>query len=84
MENQKSIQEWENIAKYKCKSSDNILARGKEIQTHKIKPKDSLHISCAIESGCDYFITTDGGLTNKKINGIRIINPIDFVREVEG
>jgi hypothetical protein len=39
MENQKSIQEWENIAKYKCGSSDSILNRGKEIQTHKIKPK---------------------------------------------
>ena len=49
-----------------------------------IKAKDALHLACAIESGCDYFITTDKGLTNKSVDNIIIINPIDFVREMEG
>jgi hypothetical protein len=80
LENKNSIQLWENIAKYKCKSSENILARGKQIEQNKIRPNDALHIACAIESQCEYFITTDEGLTNKKINGIKIINPIDFIR----
>jgi len=48
-----------------------------------IKPKDALHIACAIKSGCEYFITTDNRLTNKTIPNIKIINPIDFVRETE-
>ena len=48
-----------------------------------IKPKDALHLACAIESGCDYFITTDKGLINKAVPDIKIINPIDFVREME-
>jgi hypothetical protein len=82
-ENKNSIQLWENIAKYKCKSSETILKRGKEIEQHKIKPKDALHIACAIESQCEYFITTDGGLTNKEINEIKIVNPIDFIRTLE-
>ena len=82
-ENKKSIQQWEHIAHAICKSSDKILARGKEIEKRHIRPKDALHISCAIESYCDYFITTDAGLTNKSIDGIEIINPIDFVRIME-
>ncbi|GHT98108.1 hypothetical protein FACS1894142_3990 [Spirochaetia bacterium] len=48
------------------------------------EPTGSIHIFCAIESQCEYFITADGGLTNKKMDEIKIINPIDFVREMEG
>jgi len=44
---------------------------------------NALHIACAIERKCDYFITTDNGLTSKTIADIRIRNPIDFVREME-
>jgi hypothetical protein len=80
LENKNSIQLWENSAKYKGKSSETILARGKQIEQNKIRPNDALHISCAIESQCEYFITTDEGLTKKKIDGIKIVNPIDFIR----
>jgi predicted nucleic acid-binding protein len=83
IENKNSIQQWENIAKYKCRSSENILKYGKQIEQLKIRPYDALHISCAIESQCEYFITTDAGLTSKTIDGIKIINPIDFVIKME-
>ncbi|GHT98112.1 hypothetical protein FACS1894142_4000 [Spirochaetia bacterium] len=36
IENKNSIQQWENIAKYKCKSSENILDRGKNIERLRI------------------------------------------------
>ena len=48
-----------------------------------IRVNDALHIACAIDSQCEYFITTDVGLTNKEIEGIKIINPIDFARKME-
>jgi len=48
-----------------------------------IKNNDALHISCAIERNCEFFITTDHKLLNKSINAIEIINPIDFVRKME-
>jgi predicted nucleic acid-binding protein len=83
IENKKSIQKWENISKYKCKSSDNVLIIGSKIMEKGIQANDALHIACAIESQCEYFITTDAGLINKKIEGIKIINPIDFVRNME-
>lgn len=48
-----------------------------------IKPKDALHIACAKSMNCDYFITTDRGLTNKNVDDITIINPVDFVTIME-
>ena len=83
IENKNSIQLWENIAKHKCKSSENIFMQGKEIKQKGIRANDALHIACAIESQCEYFITTDMGLTNRDIEKIRIINPVDFVRKME-
>ena len=83
VENRNSIQSWEAMAKYKCKSSEDILLRGAEIEQEGIRASDALHIACAIESQCEYFITTDLGLINKKIKEIQIINPIDFVRMTE-
>jgi predicted nucleic acid-binding protein len=46
---------------------------------NKIKQKDSLHIACALEAKCKYFITTDKKILNKTVDNIIIINPIDFV-----
>jgi len=83
IENKKSIQLWEDIAKFKCKSSDNILKYGQKFVQKGIRTNDALHIACAVESKCEYFITTDTGLVNKKINEIQIINPIDFIRKME-
>ena len=46
---------------------------------------DCLHVACAIYSKCDYFITTDKGILkkSKKIKEIIIIDPINFIRELE-
>jgi predicted nucleic acid-binding protein len=76
-----AIQMWERRAASICKTNLNILQKGKAIEQSGIHPKDALHIACAIESGCDYFITTDGGLTKKTIPGIVIINPARFITE---
>jgi predicted nucleic acid-binding protein len=84
-EKKNAITAWAEIADSYCPSSDNVLSLGREIMNHNhgIRTKDALHIACAIKSGCEYFITTDNRLTNKAIDEIKIINPIDFVRETE-
>jgi predicted nucleic acid-binding protein len=78
-----SIQKWKQIAKQYCATHQSILDRGKEIEKLSIKSKDALNIACAVASNCDYFITTDKPLLHKNIDGIRIINPIEFVMEME-
>jgi predicted nucleic acid-binding protein len=40
-----------------------------------------MHISCAINTDCKYFITTDYKLINKEIKEIRVVNPINFIDE---
>lgn len=78
-----AIAPWKDIAQEYCPASDEILLLGREIMDQGIKAKDALHIACAVKSRCDYFITTDNKLINKNIENIKIINPIDFVRETE-
>ena len=57
--------------------------QGKKLQKIGIKENDALHIACAMFTNCSYFITTDYKLTNKEINEIKIINPIDFIKTME-
>jgi predicted nucleic acid-binding protein len=73
------IQKWKNIAKVDINVSDRVVKRGNEIMLKNIKPKDALHISCAIEAQCQYFITTDKKLLNKSVDAITIINPTVFI-----
>ena len=76
---------WKQIAAYICLPDDKILKKGKQIQNTAIRPKDSLNLACAIESGCSCFITTDKALLKKAglFSEIEIINPIDFIRKEE-
>jgi predicted nucleic acid-binding protein len=79
----KQIIKWKKIAKVDIDVSENIVKKANEIMKKNIKAKDSLHIACALEAKCKYFITTDRKILNKSVDGIIIINPIDFVR-IEG
>jgi len=84
-EKREAIGIWEQIAVYICTPGEKILEQGKQIQKNAIKPKDSLNLACAIESHCQYFITTDKVLLKKTglIHQVEIINPIDFIRKEE-
>ncbi len=82
-EKRAAIALWRDIAREYCSASDDILSLGRKIMELGIRAKDALHIACAVKCGCDYFITTDAKLLNKNVENIKIINPIDFVRETE-
>jgi len=72
---------WKNIAVIDIDPTEEILACGKSLNQKSIKGKDALHIACAIKADCKYFLTTDNGILNKNINEIKIINPVDFIRQ---
>ena len=82
-EKREAISTWKEIAADFCLPSDLILLKGQSIMALGVKNADALHIACAIESGCDYFITTDEKLVGKSVPSIRIVDPIDFVKETE-
>jgi len=84
-EKREAIGIWEYIAACICLPDEKILERGKQMQDIGIRPKDALNLACAIESGCQYFITTDKFLLKKArlISETGVINPIDFIRNEE-
>ena len=71
---------WERMSKIVIAPTPQILTQTKAIEKLGIKTKDAMHISCAIAANADYFITTDKKVLNKTVQGIEIINPMEFMR----
>ena len=64
-------------------SADIVEARAREIMSSGIKFKDACHVASAILAGADYFISTDYRLLKYATDDIKIMNPLDFIREME-
>jgi len=63
--------------------ADIIGTRAQAIKKWNIKSNDAIHLACAIEAGCEYFITTDDGiLRNYRASDILVYSPVDFISEV--
>lgn len=78
-----SIVKWKDIADTYVEENENILTVAEELLSKGIKAKDAIHIACAAETHCDYFLTTDIGILKKNIDVVKVVNPIDFIRETE-
>ena len=74
------ILKWKNIAIVDIEESKEVIGFANEIMDKNIRPKDALHLSCAIKAKCNFFITTDTKILNKSIQNIIIVDPIDFIR----
>ena len=62
---------------------EEIEAEADAIMSSGVKFYDAQHVACAIHSGCDYFLSTDRRLLKYQTEKINIINPIDFIGEME-
>jgi predicted nucleic acid-binding protein len=83
-ENKKlSIAQFSENAKYSVIENKSILIMANKIMQSGIEPVDSLHLSCAINAGVDYFITVDNRLLRYRNNSIKIIDPIMFIKTWE-
>jgi predicted nucleic acid-binding protein len=79
-----AIADWKKHAMVMVKENKKILNIAKKFTGIGLRTKDSLHISCAINSKCKYFLTTDDKILNKNksIKEITVIDPIGFIKEV--
>lgn len=63
-----------------------VLTAAKEFESKGIKPRDSIHLACALKGKAEYFLTCDDKLirraTTLDIN-IKIINPLRFIEDME-
>ena len=64
-------------------AADDIVSEAEAIISTGVKFYDAYHVACAIHAGCDYFLSTDKRLLKYQTDKVRIINPIDFIREME-
>ena len=64
--------------------TDIIKSKAEEIMKTGIKVKDAYNVACAVYSSCDCFLTTDDRLLKYHTDKIQMLNPIDFIRRLEG
>ena len=64
--------------------ADCIAKTAKTIMKSGVKEKDALHVACAIFASCDYFLTTDDRLLKYRTSQLKIINPTQFINDMEG
>lgn len=80
------IERFSSLASQNVKASEDIRKAARQYEEKGIKPRDALHIACAVRSSADYFLSCDDKIVKKAgtlgVN-FRVINPVDFVREVE-
>ena len=67
-----------------AENSDKISEIAADFMKTGVKEKDAYHVASAIYAGCEYFITTDYRLLKHKTDRIRMVSPIEFIRETEG
>ena len=74
-----------NIATYiDVDRASEVKAKADPIISTGVKTADAHHVACAILSGSDYFITTDDRLLKYKSDDVKIMDPVEFIREWEG
>ena len=85
IERKTEIGKWKNLSVYDTGETKSIITSMNQLCLIGIKSLDSLHISCAIEQKCDYFLTVDKGILkkSKEIDSIQILSPIDFIIQME-
>ena len=84
-EKKSTIEKWKHLATVDVIESSNILSKAIDLTKSGLRAKDALHIACAIEMECEYFLTTDD-LMQKKMKDtfeIKVLNPTEFIKIIE-
>ncbi len=78
------ISGWKKYAFQNIEESTELLKIANSLNQTGMQKIDSLHIACAIQSKCDYFLTTDDKVLkrNNQISDIHVTDPIAFIKEV--
>jgi len=80
-ERREQIAKWRRYATEDIQADPELLDHAEALGILGIRNLDALHLACAWRAGADCFLTTDDGILKKAhhFNGLRILNPIDFI-----
>lgn len=84
-ERRTAVAAWKARATVDVLESSALLANAESLVALGLRSKDALHVACAVEAGCDYFVTTDDSLL-RKLSGYTLVLAVDptaFVRSTE-
>ena len=81
LERKNAIGSWRELSYEYIDESEQVILLAEKIMNTGVKSSDALHVSIAINSGCDYFITTDDRIYKYKDDRIKIISPIHFLKD---
>jgi predicted nucleic acid-binding protein len=81
-ERRRTIAKWSDHAQEDIEETDEIIATAARLSAVGLKPKDALHVACAIAAQCDYFLTTDDQILQRasNIQDIAVLDPLSLVR----
>ena len=84
-ERRNTIDKWKSHAIIDIVETGDIINNAGLIRKFGVKNKDALHVACAIEAGCNYFLSTDDSLPQKLsgLDKIKVLNPISFLTVLE-
>ncbi|MGA2547776.1 MAG: type II toxin-antitoxin system VapC family toxin [Rectinemataceae bacterium] len=75
---------WRSFATEDVVESESILTWAAELSNKGLGAKDALHLACAREAGCAFFITADRHILKEGSFGpLRIADPVSFLTEGE-
>lgn len=72
-----------SLASEYISTSDDVLAKAKDMESKGIKPRDAIHLACAVKGKADCLLTCDYKLIKKSQlikYEVAIMNPVDFIR----
>ncbi|HSO88110.1 MAG TPA: hypothetical protein VLQ91_16280 [Draconibacterium sp.] len=80
-EKKETIDNWKKYSITDTGETNNILSVAEELFNKRLKSKDALHVACAVELNCNFFITTDKTMIKKLVNfkPVKIMSPVDFI-----
>jgi len=80
-----AVDRWRKFSVVDVAESRDILGKANQFVMAGVKPKDALHVACAIAGGADYFVTTDDKLLKKMLNEPQFaaIGPIDLAALID-
>ena len=75
-----------SLASESITPDESVLTAATEFESKGIKPRDSMHLACALKGKAEYFLTCDDKLIKKASAldmNIKIINPLRFIENME-